>query len=141
MKKSILTILSFLFVSTAFADELRNYDAVTAAAIGGKPLHIAINFANCVAKGKQLDAVMSVGVFTPDVISVMGNHVATSMLHFTMNNPVAAGKPVYEFARYTLSDDNHMALDLRVLDAATYVPYDREWHYDCELGNGVRIYS
>lgn len=141
MKKYIFAILSLLFVSTAFADELRNYDAVTATAIAGKPLHIAINFANCVAKGKQVGAVMSVGVFTPDVISVMSNHVATSMLHFTMNNPAAAGKPAYEYARYTLSNDNHMSLDLRVLDAATYTPYANEWHFDCELGNGVRIYS
>lgn len=141
MKKNIIAILSVLFASTAFADELRNYDAVTASAIGGKTLHYVINFANCATKDKQLDAVMSFGVITPSVLSVMGNHVATSMIHFTLNNPVAMGKPAYEYARYTLTDNGNMSLEIRVFDAATYVPYEKEWRFDCQLGNGVRIYS
>ncbi|STX30036.1 VirK protein [Legionella beliardensis] len=140
MKKLIL-VAALLSAANSFADELHNFDEIKAAVITGKTIHIAIDFSKCSTPNKDLTQSMIVGVFTPNAIAVVADYMATSLTHFTLNNPQAPGKPIYEFVRYTITNKNYVNLTTQALDAVNYTPVADSFSFNCEIESGAKIYT
>ena len=139
MKK--LALLASLLISTnSIAGELHNFNEVKTAIVTGKTIHIAINFSRCSASNKGMTQSMSIGVFTPNAIAIT-DHIATSLTHFTLDNPSFPGKPVYEFVRYTITGDNNVNLTDQVLDAVNYTPISDKVSFNCKLETGAKIFD
>ncbi len=139
MKKFIL-LSGLLLATTSFADQLHNYNDITAAITNGKSLHIVTNLSQCTTTAKRATTTMSVGSFTPNEIAVTDSHIATAMTHFTLNNPFFPGKPVYEFVRYTITPDNTMAVTVDMLDAPSYAKLKDPMTFNCTLDGAAKIY-
>jgi hypothetical protein len=138
--KKLFLLASLLLTSTSFANELHHYNDVKAAVITGKTIHIAVDLSSCIASSKEMAQSTSIGVFTPNAIQVNNNHIATSLTHFTLNNPNFPGKPVYEFVRYTITEDNNVNLTDQVLDAVNYAPLSPKISFNCKIDTSAKIY-
>lgn len=139
MKK--LIILSGLLLSTtSFADELHNYNDIVAAISSGKQLRIVTNFSECTTTTKVAPKIMSLASFVPNEIGVTDAHIATAITHFTLNDPFFLGKPVYEFARYTITPDKNMSVTLQILDAPTYKILMDKISFNCVIDVATKIY-
>jgi hypothetical protein len=137
MKKIILC--SLLLASTqSFADTLHNFNDVKSAVLTGKSIHIVVDFSKC---GTLHNQSMSAGIFTPNEIGVTDNHIATSLTHFTLNNPAYPNKPVNDFVRYTISDDTSVSVKSQALAATTYEPLESPSTVSCKIDEGVTIYA
>lgn len=134
--KKLALLVSFLISTNSVAGELHNFNEVKTAIVSGKTIHIAIDFSKCSASNKGIAQSMSIGVFTPTAI-VVTDHIATSLTHFTLNN----GKPVYEFVRYTITDDNNVNVTNQVLDAVNYTPIADKSAFNCKLETGAKIFD
>lgn len=139
MKKLIL-LASLLITTNSFADELHNFNEIKAAVIIGKTIHIAIDFSKCAAPNKANAQSMNVGIFTPSAIQVANDHIATSLTHFTLNNPGFPDKPIYEFVRYTITGDDNVNLTAHVLDAVNYISLSNRISFNCKIDSGAKIY-
>jgi hypothetical protein len=139
MKKLIL-FTSLLISTNVFADELHNFDQIKAAVLTGKTIHIAIDFSKCCPQNKVAEQ-MSIGIFTPNTLQVTNHTIATSLTHLTLNNPRFPDKPVYEFARYTITADNQVNLMVQVLDATNYTPLTNKFSLNCKIDTDAKIYD
>jgi hypothetical protein len=140
MKKFIL-LASLLITTNSFADELHNFNEIKAAIITGKTIHIAIDFSKCSTSNNTTAQSMEVGVFTPSAIHVANDHIATSLTHFTLNNPSFPEKPIYEFVRYTITGDDNVNLIVHVLDAVNYTSVSDKVSFNCKIGSSAKIYG
>jgi hypothetical protein len=144
MKKSLLLLTSLLITTNSFAAELYYFDDIKKAVMTGKNIHIAIDFSKCTSSSMTAQFAytqsMNMAVFTPDAILASDTRIATSLKHFTMDNP-RIRRPVYEYVRYTISNNNTVSLTGQVLDAATYTPLSALSYTSCELGTAAKIYS
>ncbi len=140
MKKFIL--LTSLIISTnIFADKLDNFDQIKHAITHGKTIHITVDFSKCTPSHNQTTNQMNVGIFTPHAIQVVNNKIATSLTHFTLNNPSFPDKPVYEFVRYTFTKDNNLNLTAQTLDARDYSSLSDKHELNCKINAGVKVYD
>lgn len=138
MKK--LTLLSLLILSTtSSAKELHNYAEIKSAAINGKNIHIMVDFSQCTSEHPA--KFTNIGVFTPNAIQILNKYMATSLTHFTLNNPGFQDKPVYEFVRYTITDQNEVILTAQVLDAIDYHPLSGKMIFHCAIDSAAKFYS
>lgn len=136
--KALSLIPALLLGSNVFSAELHNFAEVKAAAAVGKPVHIVIDLMKCASPTPvQTEMLLSL---TPTGMVIRGNEIVTSLTHFTLNNPVSPNKGVYEFVRYTISNDN-VNLKTDLLDAVTYTKLREQHSFDCKIGSGVRFYS
>lgn len=140
LMKKLIFLAVLLSTTNSFADELHDFDEIKAAVITGKTIHIAIDFTKCSTPNKKMAQSVFVGVFTPDALMVVNDHVSTSLTHFTLNNPGFLGKPVYEFARYTITYKNDVNLTTQVLDAINYKPLSEVVSFGCKIESGAKIY-
>lgn len=140
MKKG-MCLAACLLASSSFAATLGSYDAIHNNVVAGKSMRIAIDFAQCTAKGKALVQPMRLALYTPNEIAVFSDHIAASLTHFTINNPAFPGEPVYEFARYNITPDNTVNLSIQVLAAANYAPMTEKSEVLCTLGTAAKVYS
>ena len=142
MKK--LLVLPFLFVAThGFADELQHFDEIKSAVISGKSIRIAIDFSQCITSSKSATQdKYNIGVFSPNEIIVNSKgQIASSFMHFTLNNAGFPSKPVFEFVRYTVTSDNNVNVAVQVLDATNYTPLANKISFDCTINSAAKIYS
>lgn len=140
MKKFIL-LASLLITTNCFAGVLYNYNKIKAAVISGKAIHIVIDFSKCSSpKNESTQAMSVIAVYAPNSLLVMNDHIATSLTHFTLNNPSFPGKPIYEFVRYTISDNNTVNVTEQILDA-NYTPLLHDFSFTCKLNSGAKIYT
>ena len=144
MKK--LFLLSLLFLATAgFAEELHHFDEIKSTVLLGKSIHIIINFSQCTTSSPSKSATKdqyNIGVFTPNEIIVNSKgHIASSLTHFTLNNPRFPSKPVFEFVRYTITTDDNINVIAQVLDATDYTSLSRETSFDCKIDTAAKIYN
>lgn len=140
MKRYIPSVF-LLMISNCFADELHNYNETKLAVITGKTIHITIDFEKCATTNKKISRSMIVGVFTPNEIQIVNDNIATSFMHFTLNNPAFPGKAVYEFVRYTITGNNDVNLTAQALDATNYKPVSDTISFNCKIESGARIYT
>lgn len=142
MKK--LLILSLLLSSTnIFAAELSNYEEIKSAVVNGKTIRIAINFDQCTTISKATNHVnFGLGIFSPNEIIIdREDHIDASLLHFTMNDPHLPGKSIYQYARYTITQDNIIKLETKALDAATFTPLTDGFTFNCKIATAAKVYG
>lgn len=139
MKKWVF-LASLLMASNSFADELYNFHEIKTAIITGKTPHIVVDFAKCSTMSKNNLQSIMVGGFTPNAIHVSDDHIATSLTHFTLNNPSFPQKPVYEFVRYTIKSDNNVNIAIQILDPVSYKSLSDTLSVDCKLNTSVKVY-
>ncbi len=139
MKKLLVAPFLF-FATTSFSGELHNFAEVKSAVITGKQIHIATDFTKCTSSNKN-GAYGMVGIYAPTELQALDTRIVTSFMHFTLNNPGFLDKPVYQFVKYTISDDNNLTLSFQVLDARNYSPLSEKKSYVCKLDDGVKIYD
>lgn len=141
MKKILLLPLLFI-VTNSVADELHNFDQVKSAVMTGKSIRIAIDFSKCsTAKKDATPFKYSIGVFTPNEIIVTNEgNIAASLTHFTLNDTSVPGKPVYQFVRYTITDDNNIDVSSQLLDATNYASISDKSSFNCKIDTSAKIY-
>ena len=139
MKKMAL-LSSLILSTTSMAGELPNYNAIKTSVLSGKSIHIVIDFSKCSTSAKNIADSTSVGIFSPSSIAIT-DHIATSLTHFTLNDPSFPARPVYEFVRYVITDDNHVNLTTQVLDAVNYGPISDKISFNCPLETAAKVYD
>jgi hypothetical protein len=143
MKKILL--LPLLFTATSvFANVLHSYDDIHAAVLDGKSIRIALDFDKCTPhfRAPKQRPSFGIGIFTPNEIVIEGDgRIDASLLHFTLHDPHAPSKPIYQFARYTITSDNNVNLSAKALDAVTYTPISEGFSFDCKIDSGAKIYD
>lgn len=143
MKKFL--ILSLLLSSAnVFAGELVNYEAIKTAVLEGKSIRIAIDFDKCTPQQvtvKQLHS-FGIGIFSPNEIVIEGNgFISASLLRFTLKDPHMPSKPVYQYARYTITPNNMINLATQALDATTFNPLSDGFAFNCKISTDAKVYS
>ena len=139
MKK--LVLLAALLISTnCFSNELHNFEQIKAAVLTGQTIHIVVDFSKCSSSHKALAESVSIGVFTPNAMQVINDHIVTSLTHFTLDNPSFPGKAIYEFVKYTITD-NKINLTSQALDAINYMPLSNKFSFTCAIDESVKIYA
>jgi hypothetical protein len=144
MKKLILLPAALLLAANSFADQLHNFDQIKSAVMTGKAIHFVVDYSKCVSSVKNAAHVSYSGTFTPDAVAINNDagYLATSLMHFTLNNPLFPAKPVYEFVRYTLHNDNTLTIADQALEAATYTPLTNgNMTYTCKIDESATIYG
>lgn len=134
--KKLTLLVSFLISTNSIAGELHNFNEIKTAIVTGKTINIAVDFSKCTASNKGVAPSITIGVFTPNSI-VVTDRIATSLTHFTLNNE----KPVYEFVRYTITDDNSVNVTEEVLDAVKYTPTSDKISFNCKLETAAKIFD
>jgi|SRR5579885_421958 hypothetical protein len=138
----LLFATALLFASTSFADQLHNYDQVKSAVVAGKSIRIFIDFSKCATSSKNAHMPSYLGLYSPNEIAINDDagYIAASLLHFTLNNPAFPSKPVYEFTRYTISNDNTVVMSDTPLNAGDFKPLNEKLTFTCKLDESARIY-
>lgn len=142
MKKIFL--LPFLFIANnGFADELQRFDEIKSAVIAGKSIRITIDYSQCITSSKSTTKnKYNIGIFSPNEIIVNSKgQIASSLTHFTLNNPEFPSKPVFEFVRYTVTSDDSVNVTAQILDATSYTPLANKTSFDCKINSAAKIYS
>lgn len=137
MNKCLSTALLCLSF-TSFAAELQRFDEVKKIASVGQAIHIVTDFSQCNMTSINSSAPTRLGVFTPEQLQVVDTYIASSFMHFTLNNPKFPNTPVFEFVRYTLKDDNSLDLSYQTLNATTYAPLSDKVSMNCKMGAGIK---
>jgi hypothetical protein len=139
MKK--LIFLSLLaMTSQLHAQELKDYDQIQAHLEKGDVIHIKVDFSQCTSNGVRRLQSAPVAVYTPDAVQIANDNIATSLQHFTLDNPTYPGKAVYEFIRYTFTNDNVLTLTNQTLDATNYSPLGDPMTMVCKLRAGAQVF-
>ncbi len=141
MLKKIILLLSAIITTNSFAHQLHHFDEVSKAALKGKNLHITIDFSQCTGATQSKTAPSLVGVFTPNEMQVSNNHIVTSFMHFTLNNPRFPNLPVYEFVTYNINNENNVILTYQVLSAIDYSILSEKSSFSCKINASARIFS
>lgn len=137
--KKIIFLITLLASTNSIANELRNFNAIKAAAKTGKNIHIIIDFEKCSSPNNI--QISTTAVFTPDAMLIANNRIITSLMHFTLNNPTYPGKPVYEFVKYTIADDNTVQVISQTLDAVNYAPLGNINTFNCSVDSSAQFYD
>lgn len=125
--------------------ELANYEAIKTSIAEGKLIRIAIDFDKCILQkitDKQERPSFGIGIFPPNEIIINSNgHITASLFHFTLSDPHMLNKPVYQFAKYTITADNIINLATKSLDAITFKPLSEGFTFNCKINTEAKVYS
>lgn len=131
-----------LIVSLPIHARLTNFVDVKKAVLEGIPFYIVVNFAKCESTAPSKFPSSVVGAYQPKEIIIDDNgSIAASMTHFTKTGHAFPGKSVYEYARYTINQDNTMKLTSQVLDAVKLEPLTESIDFTCKFNEGVNFES
>lgn len=140
MKKFFLLTLT-LMISNCLAAELKSYNEIKNAAMQGKTLHIVIDFAKCSPLNKKRTPTTKIGIYTPNAIQIVNDRIVTSMTHFTRDHPSFPAKPVVEFIKYSVTDNDFVNVSYQVLKAVNYTPLSDQSSFICEIESGAKLYA
>jgi len=133
MKKIILSSILMLASTNIFAYEVSSFNEMKTAVIDGHRITLVIDFAKCGLP------IQNFAQFTPDALQVVGDHISTSLMHFTLNNPKWKDYPVNEYVSFQVNADNTLVLTSQTLDVKTYEGLGK-FSVTCHMGSGVRVY-
>ncbi len=137
----LYTLLPSLLLSTlSFANELPHFSDIKSAVIHGQTIHITIDLSKCISASNKNGPEL-ISVYTPKAIQVFNKYMATSLTHFTLNNHSMPNKPVYDYVKYKIADDDTLTLTYQVLNANDFTPMTDKSIYTCLLENGVTVYN
>jgi hypothetical protein len=141
MKKA-LCLITLLLSANSYAEQLHNYEQIKSATAEGKNIRIFVDYSKCTTSSGQKVMPSYSGAYTPNEVTINNDagYIAASLLHFTMNNPQFPSKPVYEFIRYSISNDNSVVLTETVLNPVDYSPLTNKFTLNCKIDESTRIF-
>lgn len=152
--KKITLLATLLMATNCFAaapaasmpqalDAMFNYKDVVTAVANGHDIRIGLILKDCTMNGKKIEKpIFKVGLYSPnEVILSNDDNVVASLRHFTKNDARAPGKPVWQYAVYTITPDDNVKLSVEVLDAETNATVVNKETYDCKLGVASYVLS
>ena len=143
MKSNFVATLALICAGTASAHQLHTFAEVKTVLEKGSRIHFVLDFSKCDLGAKKNSPLNYSGYIVPNemVINNDAGYLATSILHFTLNEPGFQDRPVYVFSRYTLTNDGKMTLAYQTMDAQSFAPLNEKHSFVCNLDEGVRIYG
>ncbi|MCW8385298.1 VirK family protein [Fluoribacter dumoffii] len=57
-----------------------------------------------------------------------------------MDNPLARGKPVFEYVKYTINADGRVSIKNTIMDATNYHEFS-SFQIDCDLNKGFKVFD
>lgn len=142
MKQALLFSLLFAAVS-AYAGELHHFDQIKSAVTSGKSIRIGVDFSQCDTVGAaKVKSNYAFAIYTPNEVVVENNdYIAASLTHFTTNDPSWPSVPVYQFVRYTITNEDKVVLDVKTFDAGTFAQRKGGYTLNCKLDAGAKVYG
>lgn len=134
--------LSMLLTTTAFAEQLHNYDQIKSTIEKGREIRLYIDYTKCVLPSKNLTLPNNSATYTPNAMAInTAGEIGSYLLYFTMNDPHYLNKPVYQFFKFVISPNNILTMTSSVLNAADYSFLQDEGTVKCNIDNGVNIFT
>ncbi len=137
----IIILLLLLVTANCFSGELHNFLEVKSAVVAGKGIHIVTDFTKCTPSKNQVFQATQIGIFTPNEMQVVDSRITTSFMHFTLNNPSFPDRPIDEFVKVAMTDDNNLTLSYQALDARDYALLADKMSISCQIDVGAKIYD
>lgn len=137
MKKTVLSALVVVSFA-AHADELMTFNDIANNVAVGKQITFVINTKKCKAEMPVGNAVISI---TPNSVMVLDNNrITASEKHFTLDDPLARGIPLYDYGKFSIDADGSAFVKMTVMNATNYEKLS-SFQINCELGIGFRVFS
>ncbi|HHF7373264.1 VirK family protein [Legionella bozemanae] len=138
MKKMILSALLALS-SGVQAEQLTTFMEIADAVSQGKKITLVLNVQEC--NPQKMPSTSLIGAVQPDAFLVIDNsRITASINHFTLDNPIARGNPIFEFVKYTINADGSVSIKSTLMNAVTYHQLASQY-IDCTLNKGFKIFA
>lgn len=136
--KKMFFVVFFLCSLAVQAGELGNFQDIVDAVSAGKRITFVINLKKCISEMPLNPAIVSV---TPNAVMVAGNNrVTASDRHFTLDDPVARGTPMFDYSKFNLDSEGDASIKTTVLNASTYERLG-SYQMNCKLGEGFKVFE
>lgn len=137
MKKIALSALALISFGVQ-ADELSTFKDVADAVSLGKQITFVINFKQCTSEMPLGSSTVSI---SPNAVAVIGNNrITASDRHFTLDDPMARGTPLYDFSKYNINSEGGASIKITVMNASNYEKL-ASYLINCELGEGFKVFG
>jgi len=145
MFKKILIFLFIIAATTSFAQEIEidHFVDITHVLHYGYTISILTDFSQCTTPNKNMkstDIPTIIGKFEPNETQIKDDSIASSMLHFTMNNPKYLNQPIYEFVRYSIQNDDSVTVTYQDLNPTNFAALDSITTLNCKLGTAAKVF-
>ena len=137
MKKTMLSALALLSL-TVQANELPTFNDIANVVSEGKPITFVVNFKECSPQNHMPAIVASI---TPNAVMVINNNrITASDRHFTMDDPIARGTPVFDYSKFNIDAEGGASIKITMMNASTYEILGG-MQINCELGKGFKVFG
>lgn len=137
MKKTLLSAL-FLISFAVQAEELSTFNDVAKAIYAGKKITFVIDFKSCTS---EMPLAVGVASITPNAVVMIGtNRITASDRHFTLDDPVGRGTPMFDYSKFNIDSDGDASIKMTVLNAINYEKL-ASYQINCHLGKGFKIFG
>ena len=131
---SALVLLSF----AVQADELASFNEVTKVVSQGKPITFVINLREC---SFEMPLPVVTASITPNAVMIINNkRITASDRHFTLDNPLARGVPVFDYNKFDIDADGSASMTLTMMNAVSYEVLGTH-EVKCSLGKGFKVFG
>ena len=138
MKKMILLALVVLS-SVVRAEQLTTFMDIVDAISQGKKVTLVMNIQECSSQKLPLNSITA--SVQPDAFLIIDNNrITTSIKHFTLDNPIARGNPIFEFVKYNINSDGNISIKNTVMDATNFKQL-ATYQLDCSLNKGFKVFG
>lgn len=132
---AVFTLCSF---TARAAVELKTFQNIVDAIAEGKRITFVISLKKCTSEMPLSSAIVSV---TPNAVMVVGdNRVTASDRHFTLDDPVARGTPMFDYSKFNLDSEGDASIKTTVLNASSYERLG-SYQMNCKLGDGFKVFG
>lgn len=140
--KNLILFITLLFTSTCYAEQLHNYDQIKSAVDEGKLIRIFVNYTKCTPASLAQKMVGNHdAVYTPNAIAITNEgDIVSYILYFTMNDGRYPSKAIYQYGKYSISNNNTLVLTFTSLNAIDYSPLGNSESLTCKIDDGVKIF-
>lgn len=137
--KKILVFIAAWMACSAYAHELKTFaEAAQAIEQEGKIPHVVIDAKACENAQQFGDSLASI---LPDAVMVIdGNRITGTHRHFTLDQPLMKGVPIFINSKFTISQDDNVLLKFTLMRASDYTKI-KEMEINCQFGKGVRLFD
>ncbi|HAT1594933.1 TPA: VirK family protein [Legionella pneumophila] len=138
MKKMFVAVFALCSFTAQAAVELETFQNVVDAIEEGKRITFVINLKKCTSEMPLNSAIVSV---TPNAVMVVGdNRVTASDRHFTLDDPMARGTPMFDYSKFNLDSEGEASIKTTVLNASSYERLG-SYQMNCKLGDGFKVFG
>lgn len=136
MKKIIIGMLAYIACS-AYAGELKTFPEALQAIQQGAIPNIVIDVKGCEADPQLGD---SFATIRPDAIMIVGgNRITGTHRHFTLDQPLMKGVPLFINSKFTLNEMGEAGIKFTLMRAGDYTKV-KEIDIKCEFGKGFKLF-